>query len=54
MVQLRHMGGALSRVEPHAGARATLPGDVCLLALGVTFDPALVAPVHAAVERIDT
>ena len=27
MVQLRHMGGALARREPNAGARATLPGD---------------------------
>src|SRR4051794_10871120 len=35
MVQLRHMGGALARRVPGAGARATLPGAVSLLALGI-------------------
>jgi FAD/FMN-containing dehydrogenase len=39
MLQLRHMGGALGRREPGAGARATLPGQVCLFALGVAPDP---------------
>jgi len=53
MVQLRHMGGALSRVTPGAGARATLPGDVCLVALGVMPDEASVAPVHAAVAELE-
>lgn len=53
VIQLRHMGGALSRVTAHAGARATLPGEVCLLALGVTFDPDLVAPVRVAIERVE-
>ncbi len=38
MVQLRHMGGALARTAPGAGARATLPGVVSLFALGVTGD----------------
>jgi hypothetical protein len=38
MVQLRHMGGALSRHEPGAGARATLPGEVVLLGLGLVMD----------------
>ena len=27
MLQLRHMGGALARETPGAGARATLPGE---------------------------
>ena len=53
MLQLRHMGGALGRVEPHAGARATLPGNVCLLALGVTPDADSVAPVRAAIEQVE-
>ena len=35
MLQLRHMGGALARREPGAGARATLPGQICLFGLGV-------------------
>jgi hypothetical protein len=38
MVQLRHMGGALARREPGAGARATLPGEVCLFTLAVVPD----------------
>lgn len=50
MVQLRHMGGALARVEPHAGARATLPGEVCLLVLGVTPDEESTRAVRAAID----
>ena len=53
MVQLRHMGGALSRVAPGAGARATLPGEVAMLALGVIPEPEMTAPVHAALERME-
>jgi FAD/FMN-containing dehydrogenase len=53
MVQLRHMGGALSRVMPGAGARATLPGEVCVLALGVVPEPAMAAPVRSAIERVE-
>jgi FAD/FMN-containing dehydrogenase len=45
LVQLRHMGGALARHEPGAGARATLPGEVSMIALGVAPD----AEAHAAV-----
>jgi hypothetical protein len=54
MVQLRHMGGALGRVSPGAGARATLPGTVCLFALGVAPDAAVAdatAGVLAAIDR---
>src|SRR6185437_15707531 len=32
MLQLRHMGGALARNAPDAGARASLPGEVSMLA----------------------
>jgi FAD/FMN-containing dehydrogenase len=53
MLQIRHMGGALSRVAPGAGARATLPGEVIVLALGVTPDPASHAPVRAAIEEVE-
>jgi hypothetical protein len=35
IVQFRHTGGALSRRAPGAGARATLPGEICAFALGV-------------------
>ena len=40
LVQLRHMGGALTRHEPDAGARATLPGEICVFGLGVVPDAA--------------
>ena len=53
MVQFRHMGGALSRVAPGAGARATLPGEVGMVALGVTPDEASVAPVRAAIDDLE-
>jgi FAD/FMN-containing dehydrogenase len=46
MLQLRQMGGALARATPGAGARATLPGDVSMFALGAVFD----APMHEAVD----
>jgi FAD/FMN-containing dehydrogenase len=53
ILQLRHMGGALAREAPGAGARATLPGEVCLLALGAVFDEAADAAVREALADID-
>src|SRR3954453_22354712 len=53
LLQLRQMGGALARVAPGAGARATLPGDISLFALGAVFDEATGAAVHAALGDID-
>jgi FAD/FMN-containing dehydrogenase len=53
MVQLRHMGGALARVTPGAGARATLPGKVAMLGLGVIPDESMVAPVNAAIDELE-
>jgi hypothetical protein len=53
MVQLRHLGGALARVSPGAGARATLPGEVCLFALGVTPDEQSAGPVRASLEALE-
>jgi hypothetical protein len=53
MLQLRHLGGALAREAPGAGARATLPGEVCLLALGVVMDEAGDAAVRAALADVD-
>jgi hypothetical protein len=57
MVQLRHLGGALGRVAPGAGARATLPGEVALVGLGVVMDEdaapvveARLAALYAALE----
>jgi FAD/FMN-containing dehydrogenase len=47
MVQFRHMGGALARHEPGAGARATLPGHISMLGLGVVPDAAAEPAVQA-------
>jgi FAD/FMN-containing dehydrogenase len=59
IVQFRHVGGALSRVAPGAGARATLPGELCVFALGVVpapeFEPAVgeqIDAVLAAMPRV--
>jgi FAD/FMN-containing dehydrogenase len=53
MVQLRHMGGALAREAPGAGARATLPGDVCFVGLGVVHDQQPAAAVEASLEAVE-
>ena len=53
MLQFRHMGGALARATPGAGARATLPGEVCMMALGVVMDEASDAAVRAALADVD-
>jgi FAD/FMN-containing dehydrogenase len=52
MLQLRHMGGALAREAPGAGARATLPGEISMFALGVAPDAAAHADVRAAVADV--
>jgi hypothetical protein len=53
MVELRQLGGALGRRRPGAGARATLPGALSLLALGVPEDEASAATVKAYLESVD-
>ena len=53
LLQLRQMGGALARSVPGAGARATLPGDISLFALGVVMDEAGGAAVDSALAGID-
>jgi FAD/FMN-containing dehydrogenase len=53
MLQLRQMGGALARATPGAGARATLPGDVSMFALGAVFDEPMREAVHAALADVD-
>ena len=52
MLQLRHMGGALARATPGAGARATLPGKISMFALGVVPDQAVHADVQVAVADV--
>ena len=52
LLQLRHAGGALARHEPGAGARATLPGEVVLFALGVVTDPDAGVRVAGALDEV--
>ena len=52
LVQLRHMGGALTRHEPDAGARATLPGEICVFGLGVVPDAAAEPAVRSDLEAL--
>ena len=53
ILQFRHMGGALARELPGAGARATLPGEVCAMALGVVMDEASDVAVREALADFD-
>jgi FAD/FMN-containing dehydrogenase len=52
MVQLRHMGGALARETPGAGARATLPGTVSLFSLTMVDDPASAPAVRHDLDAV--
>jgi FAD/FMN-containing dehydrogenase len=53
MLQLRQMGGALARVGPGAGARATLPGDISMFSLGAILDGPMHEAVGSALQDID-
>jgi hypothetical protein len=53
MLQFRHMGGNLARETPGAGARATLPGEVAMLALGVVMDEASDVAVRSALADVE-
>jgi FAD/FMN-containing dehydrogenase len=52
IVQFRHMGGALARHAPGAGARATLPGEVGMIALGVIPDADAKRVVMAELDAV--
>jgi FAD/FMN-containing dehydrogenase len=52
LVQLRHMGGALARSAPGAGARATLAGEVGMLALGIVMDEESGRALEASLSAI--
>ena len=52
MVELRAMGGALSRRAPGAGARATLDGDYLMFAVGGVFSPEAYGAVKAQADEI--
>jgi FAD/FMN-containing dehydrogenase len=51
-LQLRHLGGALGRPAPDAGARATVPGAIASFAAGLVVDEAAAAHVPAALDRL--
>ncbi|MET7392060.1 FAD-binding oxidoreductase [Dactylosporangium sp. NPDC005572] len=52
MVQLRHIGGALARHQPGAGARATLPGNIVMFSLSVVPDLSAAPAVEADLDAI--
>ncbi|MEZ5121805.1 MAG: FAD-binding oxidoreductase [Solirubrobacterales bacterium] len=53
MVQLRHLGGALARADADAGARATLPGSICVFSLGVAPDAGSARDTRSTLSRIE-
>ncbi|HEX5016194.1 MAG TPA: FAD-binding protein, partial [Actinomycetes bacterium] len=54
LLQIRHGGGALSRREQGAGARATLPGQIILYSLGVVTDASSDDAVTAALREVSS
>ena len=46
-VEFRHLGGALGRVEPGAGATASIEAEFAMFAVGMTMDPVMAAAVGA-------
>jgi FAD/FMN-containing dehydrogenase len=52
IVQFRHIGGALTRRAPGAGARATLPGEICVFALGVVPSAEVEPAVEAQIDGV--
>jgi hypothetical protein len=52
LVQLRHMGGALARHTPGAGARATLPGRICMLTISVGPDTTALDELAATAQPV--
>jgi Berberine and berberine like len=53
LLELRQLGGALGRPSPGAGARATLPGEVIMLALGVPEDESSAAGVRNYLDSVE-
>jgi hypothetical protein len=52
LLQFRHLGGALARRAPGAGARATLPGNVSLFAGGIVPDARAAASVGGTLRAV--
>ncbi|RXZ45890.1 FAD-binding oxidoreductase [Agromyces binzhouensis] len=53
MLQVRHIGGAFGRRPEGAGARATLPGEILVFALGVPMDAESDAAVSRGLDGLD-
>jgi FAD/FMN-containing dehydrogenase len=53
MVELRHMGGAIARRPAGAGARASLPGTLAMLSLGVAEDEPAAAAARTYLAAVD-
>jgi hypothetical protein len=51
-VELRHMGGALARVEEGAGAVASMPGSYISYAVGLAADAETTAKTEADLARV--
>ena len=51
-VELRHMGGALARSAPDAGALPQLEGTFTMFAVGIAMDESMGAALHAHGERL--
>lgn len=52
LLEFRHLGGALHRTPPDAGARATLPGTIGMLSLGVVPAPEADPVVQGALDAV--
>jgi hypothetical protein len=52
LVELRHLGGALARPTPDAGALATLEGSFALLAGGIATSPDATASIRANLRSL--
>jgi FAD/FMN-containing dehydrogenase len=52
MIELRHLGGALARSEPHHGAYAAMNGEYVLFALGGILAPEDAPVMVEAVDRV--
>jgi hypothetical protein len=52
-LQFRHMGGALARRPPEAGVRATLPGEICMFALGIVPDENAASIVQRSLKTVE-
>jgi UDP-N-acetylenolpyruvoylglucosamine reductase len=53
-VELRHLGGALGRPAPGAGALAQLNGTFAMFAVGIPMDAAVAAALHERGEQIQS